>query len=107
MKKYKVTLSLAEREDLKTITTKGNHKSQKVINVLILLNCDEGEFQNSRSKNAEIADILHISMKKIDLSNNSISEIKGLEKLTYLQILFLRNNEKKFATPHLKGDLNA
>ena len=30
------------------------------------MNCDEGEFQNSRSKNADIADILHISMKKID-----------------------------------------
>ena len=66
MKRYKVTLNLDEREELKTITSKGSHKSQKVINALILLNCDEGEFQNSRSKNADIVDILHISMKKID-----------------------------------------
>ena len=66
MKRYKVTLNLDEREELKTITSKGSHKSQKVINALILLNCDEGEFQNSRSKNADIVDILHFSMKKID-----------------------------------------
>jgi hypothetical protein len=66
MKKYKVTLSQAERDELKAITTKGNHKSQKVINALILLNCDSGEFQTNQSKNADIADILHVSMKKID-----------------------------------------
>ena len=66
MKKYKVTLINEEREELKAITTKGNHKSQRVVNALILMNCDEGEFQNNRSKNADIADILHISMKKID-----------------------------------------
>jgi len=66
MKKYKVTLSQEERDELKAITTKGNHKSQKVINALILLNCDSGEYQTNQSKNADIADILHVSMKKID-----------------------------------------
>lgn len=66
MKKYKVTLSQQERKELIAITTKGSHKSQKVINALILLNCDCGEHQTNRSKNADIADILHISMKKID-----------------------------------------
>ena len=66
MKRYKVTLSQQEREELIEITTKGNHKSQKVINALILLNSDCGEYQTNRSKNADIADILHISMKKID-----------------------------------------
>ena len=66
MKRYKVTLSQDEREELKAITIKGSHKSQKVINAIILLNCDAGEYQINRSKNADIADILHISMKKID-----------------------------------------
>lgn len=66
MKKYKVTLQKEEREALIAITTKGSHKSQKVINALILLNCDEGEFQTSRSKNVNITNILNISMKKID-----------------------------------------
>lgn len=66
MKKYKVTLQEEEREELTAISTKGSHKSQKVINALILLNCDEGEFQKSRSKNADIASVLNISMKKID-----------------------------------------
>jgi transposase len=66
MKKYKVTLSQKERDELKTITTKGSQKSQKVLNALILLNCDSGEFQTNQSKNADIADVLHVSMKKID-----------------------------------------
>lgn len=66
MKKYKVTLSKEEREELMSITSKGNHGSQKVLNALILLNCDEGEFQECRSKNEEIATILNVSMRKID-----------------------------------------
>jgi len=78
MKKYKVTLNQNEREELKAIKTKGNHKSQKVINAIILLNCDAGEFQNNRSKNADIADILHISMKKIDRIKKRFVE-EGLE----------------------------
>lgn len=78
MKRYKVTLTQKERNDLIQITKKGKHKSQKVINSLILLNCDEGEFQISRSTNAEIADILHISMKKIDRVKKRFVEA-GLE----------------------------
>ncbi len=66
MKKYKVTLQKEEREKLEAITQKGNHKSQKVINALILLNCDEGEFQKHRMKNEDVAAVLKISMRKID-----------------------------------------
>ena len=40
MKLYKVTLRANEREGLESITRKGSHQSQKVINALILLNCD-------------------------------------------------------------------
>jgi len=66
MKKYTVTLTQEERKDLKKITSKGKHKSQKVINALILLGCDAGEFQEKRSKNEEIARVLKIGMRKID-----------------------------------------
>ena len=66
MKKYIVTLTVDERKKLTEIATKGKHKSQKVINSLILLGCDEGKFQNKRSPNKEIARVLKISMKKID-----------------------------------------
>jgi len=66
MKKYKVTLTEGERSRLKAITFKGSHRSQKVLNALILLNCDEGEFQEDRSMNEVVASVLHVSMKKID-----------------------------------------
>ncbi len=66
MKKYTVTLTAEERKELKQITSKGSHKSQKVINSLILLDCDEGEHQVERSTNKEIAKVLNISMRKID-----------------------------------------
>jgi len=66
MIKYKITLTEQEREELKKLTSKGKHKSQKIINALILLNCDEGKFQNSSTTNKEIAKILKISMRKID-----------------------------------------
>jgi len=66
MRKYKVALTEKERSELKAITTKDSHRSQKVLNALILLNCDEGEFQEARSKNEVIASVLQVSMRKID-----------------------------------------
>ena len=66
MRKYIVTLTEEEREILGALTYRGKHKSQKIINSLILLACDEGEFQRKRSTNKEITRILNISMKKID-----------------------------------------
>lgn len=66
MKKYIVTLTEDEREALGKLAFKGKHKSQKILNALILLGCDEGEFQKNRSTNEEMARILNISMKKID-----------------------------------------
>ena len=65
MKKFTVTLTKVEREEMKRITTKGKHKSQKVINALILLGCDEGEYQQKRSTNEEISRVLKTSMRKI------------------------------------------
>ena len=70
MKKYLVTLAKEEREALGALTSKGEHKSQKILNALILLGCDEGEYQVKRSTNEEIACVLNISisisMRKID-----------------------------------------
>lgn len=66
MKKYKVTLTKEERLELQELTTKGIHRSQKVLNALILLNCDEGEFKGNRSINEVVSSVLQVSMKKID-----------------------------------------
>jgi len=66
MKRYRVTLSKDEREHLTSVVTKGKHRTQKVLNALILLDCDSGAYQTSRSTNEEIARVLNISMKKID-----------------------------------------
>jgi hypothetical protein len=66
MKKYIVTLTREERESLKKISSKGKHRSQKILNALILLGCDEGDYQENRSINEEISRVLKISMKKID-----------------------------------------
>lgn len=66
MKKYVVTLTCEERAELSAIASKGTHSSQKVINALILLGCDEGEYQTNRSTNADLSRVLNVSMRKID-----------------------------------------
>jgi hypothetical protein len=66
MKKFIVTLTEEERNFLLKITSKGKHRSQKILNALTLLACDEGEYQHKRSKNEEIARVLNTSMRKID-----------------------------------------
>jgi hypothetical protein len=66
MKKYHVTLTKDECEELNRLTFKGNHKSQKILDALILLGCDEGDFQTKRLTNKEISQVLNTSMKKID-----------------------------------------
>lgn len=66
MKKYIVTLTEEERSFLTELTSKGRHRSQKVLNALILLACDKGEYQQLRSTNAEISKVLNTSMRKID-----------------------------------------
>ena len=66
MKKFIVTLTEDERKFLIELTSKGKHRSQKILNALTLLACDEGEYQQKRSKNEEIARVLNTSMRKID-----------------------------------------
>ena len=64
MKRYVVTLEKEERDELAGITRKGSHQSQRVINALILLNCDEGEFNEYRARGEAM--ILRISVRKVD-----------------------------------------
>ena len=66
MKRYVVALEKEERDELAGITRKGSHQSQKVINALILLNCDEGEFNEHRARGEAVAEILRISARKVD-----------------------------------------
>ncbi len=78
MKKYIVTLTEDERAHLEELISKGKHRSQKVLNALILLGCDEGEFQTQRSTNEELARVLNVSMRKIDRLKKRFVE-EGLE----------------------------
>ena len=79
MKRYTVTLEQEEREQLEQITRKGSHKSQKVLNALILLNCDEGKFGGGRRVNGEtVAAVLCVSMRKLDRVKKRFVE-DGLE----------------------------
>lgn len=78
MRKFKVTLDQEERARLVAITQKGSHQSRKVVNALILLNCDQGEFQNQRMRNEDVAAVLKISMRKIDRVKKRFVE-EGLE----------------------------
>ncbi len=75
MKKYIVTLTADEREALEALSSKGKHRSQKIINALILLGCDEGEFQTQRSLNQELSNVLNISMRRIDRVKKRFIEV--------------------------------
>ena len=76
--RYKVTLTRRERQELEEITTRGRHSSQKMLNALILLRCDEGRFQKRKMTNQAIADLLPVSLKKIDRVKRRFVE-EGLE----------------------------
>lgn len=65
MIKYKVTLTMEEREQLIDIVSKGNHSAQLYRNAYILLNCDEGKYSR-KIINEEISRVLQISMRMID-----------------------------------------
>ena len=78
MKRYAVALGAREREALSAVTRKGSHRSQKVVNALILLNCDEGAFNERRTTGAAIAEVLRISARKVDRVKKRFVE-DGLE----------------------------
>lgn len=66
MVKYKVTLTQSERAEVEQLTRKGSHRSQKVLNALILLNCDQGPCQDQPTLNDDVAAVLKVSTRKID-----------------------------------------
>ena len=78
MKRYVVTLERDERDELAEILRKGSHRSQKVLNALILLNCDEGAFNERRAHGETIAEVLRISLRKVDRVKKRFVE-EGLE----------------------------
>ena len=76
--RYKVTLTEAERAELEAISSKGSHQFQKIISALILLNCDKGEFNEKPQTGQAIADMLHVSLRKIDRLKKQFVE-EGLD----------------------------
>jgi len=67
MTKYIITLQQEEREQLEAMLRKGTHASQKLLNALILLNCDDAVRTDGRRRSSqEVADVLHVSARKID-----------------------------------------
>ncbi len=81
MKKYKVTLTEDEREELRTLVKKGKRRAQVIRNALVLLNCDEGAF-GDKMKNGEVAKVLHIGDRTIDRLKKLFVE-EGLEVAVY------------------------
>jgi hypothetical protein len=66
MKKHIVPLTEEERKILAGLVSKGKYRSQKILNALTLLVCDDGEHPPSGSKNEEIARVPNTSIRKID-----------------------------------------
>lgn len=65
MIRYTVHLSKSEREELKSIISKGSHTSQTFRAAYILLNCDEGKY-SEKVTNEQISKVLKVGMRTID-----------------------------------------
>lgn len=65
MKKYKVTLSREEVEELSSITTKGKRAARVLKSALILLNVDEGEHGPGKT-DEEVAGVLQVTVQTIE-----------------------------------------
>lgn len=65
MIRFKVTLTIEEREQLKNILNKGRHSSLQFKNACILLNVDEGPY-GEKVTNAQIAQVLQVNTKTIE-----------------------------------------
>jgi hypothetical protein len=71
-----------------------------VLNALILLNCDQGEFQDQKVKNEDISRVLQISMKKIDRVKKRFVE-EGIE------VALLGHKGERVYKKKVDGDLEA
>ncbi len=63
--KYRLALTQEERKELEAIVSKGKHNAQKVLNALILLNCDENAPTPRMLREQDIADVLKVSAMKL------------------------------------------
>lgn len=63
--KYRLALTREERTQLEAIVAKGKHHARKVLNALILLNCDENAPTPRTLRDQDIADVLHVSAMKV------------------------------------------
>jgi len=63
--KYRLSLSEDEGNQLESLVGKGRHSARKVVNALILLNCDEGEGSIPKRRDKDIADTLRVSAMRI------------------------------------------
>ena len=100
MKRYTVTLTEDERKDLCELISKGKQNSQKILNALILLNCDKSEWNVNHSTNEEISRILNISLRKIDRVKKRFVE-DGLE------VALNGKNRNRIYTKKVDGDFEA
>jgi len=62
---YRLVLAPEERKELEAIASKGKHKTQKVLNALILLNCDENAPEPRTLREQDIAEVLKVSTMKL------------------------------------------
>jgi len=77
MIKYKVTLSMEERQELMGVVSKGSHTSQEYRTAYILLNCDEGE-NGEKITGQQISRVLKVSARMIDRAKQRFIE-EGFE----------------------------
>ena len=76
--KYRFSLSEDERDELQAIVSKGKHRSQKVLNALILLNYDEDAPEPRTLGEQDIACVLKVSAMKIHRTKQRFVE-EGLD----------------------------
>ena len=100
MVKYRVRLTEEERKELDAIASKGSHKSQKVLNALILLNVDESQPKELRTTNESISKVLQVSMKKIDRIKKRFVEDS-------LDVALLGHSKEREYERKVDGDLEA
>jgi len=77
MKKYKVTLTKEEIDELKSMTQKGKRSARVLKNALILLNVDEGEYGPGKT-DQDVAEVLQVTTRTLENIRKRFVE-EGLE----------------------------
>lgn len=65
MKKYKVTLTKQEVDQLKSMTQKGKRSARMLKNALILLNVDQGEYGPGKT-DQQVAEVLQVTVRTLE-----------------------------------------